>query len=79
MIDDKTREADRNTMVALLMVASVVTLLLGMMAVILPNILGIVVIVAGLGWFGVMHYALWGWWLGPYLKRMDHEDDRNNP
>jgi hypothetical protein len=75
MTDENARqEADVRTMMAVLMVAVLASLLLGLMAVILPSVLGIVLIVGGMAWFGVMHYLLWGWWLGPYLCRMQNAD-----
>jgi hypothetical protein len=79
MSDDEQarREADSRTLSALLLVVVVASLILGLIAMILPAVLGIVLIVGGMAWFGFLHYLLWGWWLGSYLKRMD-EGERND-
>jgi hypothetical protein len=62
-------EADTRTLSALLMVVVVATLMMALIAMILPGVLGVVVVVGGIGWFAVMHYVVWGWWLGGYLRR----------
>ncbi len=67
-------EADSRTLSALLMVVVVASLLLGLVAMILPAVLGIILVVGGLAWFAVLHYALWGWWLGGYLRRQEAAD-----
>ncbi len=68
--EDKAKsEADARTFFALLMVVVVATLLMGLIALILPGLLGVVLIIGGLAWFGLMHYLVWGWWLGAYLRR----------
>lgn len=74
------READQRTFAALLMVFVVANSLLGVMALVLPQLLGVVLVVGGIGWFAVMHYVLWGWWLPGYLRRQaerDEEQDAN--
>lgn len=76
--DEKTKsEADTRTLMALLMVVLAATLLMALIAVILPAVLGVVLVVGGIGWFAVMHYVLWGWWLGGYLKRQAERDEES--
>ncbi|MEK6260044.1 MAG: hypothetical protein AABP62_15590 [Planctomycetota bacterium] len=73
--DEKTKsEADTRTLSALLMVVVVATLLMALIAMILPGVLGVVLVVGGIGWFAVMHYVLWGWWLSGYLRRQAERD-----
>lgn len=73
--DEKAKsEADTRTLSALLMVVFVATLIMALIAVILPGVLGIVLVVGGIGWFAVMHYVLWGWWLSGYLRRQAERD-----
>jgi len=73
--DEKSKsEADTRTLMALLMVVVIATLLMALIAMILPGVLGIVLVVGGIGWFAVMHYVLWGWWLSGYLRRQAERD-----
>lgn len=71
MNDDRQArsEADTRTLMALWAVVLVATLLMSLVATILPAVLGIVLVVGGIGWFALMHYVVWGWWLGGYLRR----------
>ena len=66
--EQKKADADLQTLSALLMVVFLATLLMGLIAMILPAVLGIFRVVTGLGWFSLLHYAVWGWWLGRHLK-----------
>ncbi len=77
--DEKTKsEADQRTFAAVLMVFGVANSLLGVMALVLPQVLGVVLVVGGIGWFAVMHYVLWGWWLSGYLKRQADRDEKQD-
>ena len=77
--DEKTKsEADTRTLMALLMVVLAATLLMALVAMILPGVLGVVLVVGGIGWFAVMHYVLWGWWLSGYLKRQADRDEKQD-
>jgi len=69
------READQRTFAALLMVFVVSNSLLGVMALVLPQLLGVLLVVGGIGWFAVMHYVLWGWWLSGYLRRVERDEE----
>ncbi len=73
--DEKSKsEADTRTLMALLVVVLAASLLMALIAMILPAVLGIVLVVGGIGWFAVMHYVVWGWWLTGYLKRQAERD-----
>ena len=77
--DEKSKsEADARTLIALLMVVLAATLIMALIAMILPGVLGVVVVLGGIGWFAVMHYVLWGWWLGGYLRRQAERDAEQN-
>lgn len=71
-------DADSRTLSALLMVVVIASLILGLIAMILPGVLGIILVVGGLAWFGVLHYALWGWWLGSYLRRREEAESERS-
>jgi hypothetical protein len=43
--------------------------LLGLMALVVPQALGLILIVGGFVGFGALHYLIWGWWLGPHLSQ----------
>lgn len=52
--------------------------LLGLMALVAPQVFGVVLVIAGFVSFGALHYLLWGWWLRPRLMERDdaeHPDD----
>ena len=65
--------ADRNsgTFLALLALMFVGGGLLMLVAVVLPQALGLVVVVFGFFLMGLLHYVTWGWW----LSRMHVEED----
>lgn len=78
MSDDEGRsknEADQRTLIALLMLVFVSLLLLGLTALVMPALLGVVLVVGGMLIFGSAHYILWGWWLPRYLSRHPDPDD----
>ena len=62
----------------ILLVVGIASLILGLIAMILPGVLGILLVVGGLAWFGVLHYALWGWWLGGYLRRREEAESEQS-
>ena len=77
--DEKSKsEADARTLIALLMVVLAATLIMALIAMILPAVLGVVLVVGGIGWFALMHYVVWGWWLGGYLRRQAERDAEQN-
>ena len=48
--------------------------LLGLMAMVAPQLLGVILIVGGFLGFGALHYLIWGWWLGPHLSKPSKPD-----
>ncbi|MBM4074758.1 MAG: hypothetical protein FJ267_03855 [Planctomycetes bacterium] len=80
MTDDDLQksQADARTFVALGLILLLSTIFLGLVAVVLPNILGIVVVVGGAAWFGLFHYIVWGWWLGDYLSQREVDSSENH-
>lgn len=78
MSDDEDRsknEADQRTLIALLLLVFVSLMLLGLTALVMPALLGVVLVVGGMLIFGSAHYILWGWWLPRYLSRLPDPDD----
>ena len=78
MSDDEDRtksEADQRTLMALTLVVFAALLLLGLMALVMPHLLGVVLVVGGMLLFGSAHYVLWGWWLPRFLNRNRDADE----
>lgn len=50
------------TFLALFSLLVVAFALLGLAALVMPQILGLLLVVCGFLFFGVFHYLLWGWW-----------------
>lgn len=67
--DRSKNAADQRTLVALSLLVFVAVLLLGLTALVMPALLGVVLVVGGMLLFGSAHYVLWGWWLPRYLNR----------
>jgi CHASE2 domain-containing sensor protein len=77
MSDDEDRsksQADQRTLIALLLMVFVSLLLLGLTALVMPALLGVVLVIGGMLLFGSTHYLLWGWWLPRYLNRHPDPD-----
>ncbi len=78
MSDDDDRikgEADQRTLMALTLVVFASLMLLGLTALVMPALLGIVLVVGGMLLFGSAHYVLWGWWLPRFLNRNRDADE----
>ena len=60
---------------ALTLVVFAALLLLGLTALVMPAVLGIVLVVGGMLLFGSAHYVVWGWWLPRFLNR-DRDADK---
>lgn len=52
--------------------------LLGLMALVAPQVFGVVLVIAGFVSFGALHYLVWGWWLRPKLSEHDDEPDQDS-
>jgi len=56
------RQENSGTALALLGILLVVALLFLLVALVLPQILGLLLVVFGFFFLGVVHYLIWGWW-----------------
>ena len=70
------RQADRNgaTFVALFGMLLMGAAFIGMTALILPQIRGLILVFGGAIGFFVLHYILWGWWLPKYIHDSQEAD-----
>lgn len=48
--------------------------LLGLAALVMPQVLGLLLVVSGFLFFGVFHYLLWGWWFTADSQPDDDEE-----
>jgi hypothetical protein len=69
MSDDRSR-GDRNaaTFLALGALVLFVAFLIALASLVMPQILGLVAVVALFAAVVAFHYVVWGWWLGRMLK-----------
>jgi len=58
-------QSNAPTILALLGLLAVAAGLMGLIALVLPQVFGFVAVVLGFFAFGVIHYLLWGWWMPP--------------
>jgi len=63
------------TLLALLALLVMAWLLLLLIAMVLPQILGLVVVVGGLASFMALNYLLWGHWLSRMLAEAQQRED----
>ena len=75
---DRHTDDQRNsaTFAALGMVLLISAGLLGLIAIVLPQMLWMVVIFVGLGLSVVLHYLIWGRWLAAKLQVEEDEERR---
>ena len=73
--DASKNEADQRTFIVLGLLLGVAALLLALVAIVLPQVLGIVLVIGGMGFFATAHYVVWGWWLPRYLNRKSDPND----
>lgn len=73
MIAPRPPQQGRNTgtYVALLVLLIVAGLLVGLSAMVLPQIFGLLLVVFGFFFFAAFHYLVWGWW----MSRLPPSDD----
>ena len=67
------------TILALLGLLAVAAGLLGLTALVLPQVFGFLAVVLGFFAFGAIHYLLWGWWLRPVPIDDDEEQKPLRP
>lgn len=68
-------ERDLGTWGALFGLVVIAIGLLGLVAMVAPQLLGIALVIGGFIGFGSLHYLLWGWWLGRRLTDDQAERD----
>ncbi len=71
--DDQRNSATFGALAMLLLISAG---LLGLVAIVLPQVLWLVVIAIGLGLSVVLHYFVWGRWLSAKLHAEDDEQQR---
>lgn len=77
-----SRPAQSNapTILALLGLLAIGAGFLGLVALVLPQVFGLLAVVLGFFAFGAIHYLLWGWWLRPVPSTDETETgDRPRP
>jgi hypothetical protein len=76
---NRPQQNNAPTILALLGLLAIAGLLLGLVALVLPQIFGLLAVVLGFFAFGAIHYLLWGWWLRPIPIEDDpNSDDRHS-
>ena len=68
------RGKNTGTYLALLALLVVAGLLVGLSAMVLPQIFGLLLVVFGFFFFAAFHYLTWGWWMSR-VPPADDEDD----
>ena len=72
----RNHDPSRNT-ATLLAVLALILAALGLMflvAMVMPQVLGLVVVAGGFVFFCAFHYVVWGWWLGSVLQPEDDDE-----
>lgn len=67
------KQGNLGTVIALFSILLIGGLLVGLTAIVMPNVLGIVVLVFAAAFFFSLHYVTWGRWL--MNRRRNLEDD----
>jgi hypothetical protein len=75
----RPQQSDAPTILALLGLLAIAAALLGLVALVLPQIFGLLAVVLGFFAFGAIHYLLWGWWLRPVPIKDDPAADGPPP
>lgn len=68
-------QRDLSTFTALMGLALIAAALTFMAALVVPQVLGIVLVVCGFGGMFVLHYVTWGWWLSRLPPPDEPTDD----
>jgi hypothetical protein len=76
---NRPQQSDAPTILALLGLLAIGAALLGLVALVLPQIFGLLAVVLGFFAFGAIHYLLWGWWLRPVPIKDDPDADGPRP
>jgi CHASE2 domain-containing sensor protein len=57
------RSSNIATYLALIALVAFAGFLLALVAMVLPQAIGLIVVIGGMFFFGAFHYLVWGWWL----------------
>jgi hypothetical protein len=76
---NRPQQSNAPTILALLGLLAIAAGLLGLVALVLPQVFGLLAVVVGFFAFGAIHYLLWGWWLRPIPVDDDAEADDRPP
>lgn len=71
-------QSNAPTILALLGLLAVGAGLLGLVALVLPQVFGLLAVVLGFFAFGAIHYLLWGWWMHPLPIKDDPDSDNES-
>ncbi len=73
----KDERRDAGTLLAVMILLLISAGLVGLAALVMPQIIGLLVVVFGFFCFGAIHYVIWGWW---FTSRGDSKaaDDRDD-
>jgi hypothetical protein len=69
-----TGQSNAATAIAMLGLLLISAALLGLMAMVLPQVLGILIVILIFAVPAVFHYLLWGWWLSQVRDRESEAD-----
>ena len=75
----RPQQSDAPTILALLGLLAIAGMLLGLVALVLPQVFGLLAVVVDFFAFGAIHYLLWGWWLRPVHIEDDPDADGPPP
>lgn len=70
-----TARSDAATAIALLGLVILALGLLGLMALVLPQVLGIVVVILIFAVPAALHYLVWGWWMSQLREQEVEAED----
>jgi cytochrome bd-type quinol oxidase subunit 2 len=66
-------QSNAATAIALFGLVLISAMILGLMALVLPELLGVLVVILIFAVPAALHYLIWGWWLSQ--KRIDEPDE----
>lgn len=74
---NKERAQKSGTWVAMIFVIAIVAGLIALTSQIMPQISGLMLVVAGMAFFIAFHYFTWGRWLIAYQEKLKAESDES--
>lgn len=70
---------DAGTLLAVLGLFVISGFLVFLTAMVLPQVLGIVIVVTGFACTAAFHYLVWGWWLSRRIRSEKPSDAKDQP